>query len=140
MFLLPSRLREMLEKGRPGVMRGVFSKDEQLARAVREMAVAQRRAEQEIYDDIIESGMKALSDDHKYEEIWGMLSAREQQVTALLCMGYRTYEIAGVLGISYETVRTHSKHLYIKFGMNRKELRQTLREWNFEGWWEEHHG
>ena len=32
-------------------MRGVFSKDDQLRRTVREMAVSQRRAEQEVYDD-----------------------------------------------------------------------------------------
>ena len=140
MFLLPSRLRDMLERRRPGVMRGVFSKNEQLVRTVRELAVAQRRAEQEVYDDIIESGMKALSDKHKYEDIWGLLSAREQQVTALTCLGYRSYEIAGALSISYETVRTHSKHIYAKFGLRRKGLRQALRQWNFEAWWEDHHG
>jgi DNA-binding NarL/FixJ family response regulator len=140
MFLLPPRLREALEKRRPGILRRVFSKDEQLVQTVREMAVSQRRAEQEVYNDIIESGMKALSDKHKYEDIWGLLSAREQQVTALTCLGYRSYEIAGALGISYETVRTHSKHIYAKFGLSRKQLRQTLRRWNFEAWWEDHHG
>ena len=140
MFLLPSRLRDMLERKRPGILRRVFSKNEQLVRTVRELAVAQRRAEQEVYDDIIESGMKALSDKHKYEDIWGLLSAREQQVTALTCLGYRSYEIAGALSISYETVRTHSKHIFAKFGLRRKGLRQALRQWNFEAWWEDHHG
>jgi DNA-binding CsgD family transcriptional regulator len=140
MFLLPSRLRMMLEKRRSGILRGIFSKDEQLVQTVREMASSQQRAEQEVYNDIIESGMKALSDTHKYEEIWGLLSAREQQVTALTCMGYRSYEIAGALGVSYETVRTHSKHIYAKFGLGRKELRLALREWNFEAWWANHQG
>lgn len=139
MFLLPPRLRDMLEKRRPGIRRSVFSKDAQLARTVRELAVSQRRAEQDVYNDIIETGVKALSDKHKYEEIWGLLSAREQEVTALTCLGYRSYEIAGVLGVSYETVRTHSKHIYAKFGLNRKELRQALRRWNFEAWWEDQH-
>jgi len=140
MFLLPSRLRDMFEKRRPGIMRRVFSKEEQLVRTVREMAVSQRRAEQEVYDDIIETGLKALSDTHKYEEIWGLLSTREQQVTALTCLGYRSYEIAVALGISYETVRSHSKHIYAKFGLGRKELRRALRQWNFEAWWEDHQG
>jgi DNA-binding CsgD family transcriptional regulator len=140
MFLLPPRLREMLEKRRPGIVWRVFSKNEQLVRTVREMAVSQQRAEREVYNDIIESGMKALSDERKYEDIWGLLSAREQQVTALTCLGYRSYEIAVALGISYETVRTHSKHIYAKFGVNRKELRQALRQWDFEAWWEDHHG
>jgi len=139
MFLLPPRLRDMLEKRRPGILRHVFSKDEQLVRTVKEMAVSQRRAELEVYNDIIESGMRALSQKHEYEEIWGLLSVREQQVTALTCLGYRSYEIAVALGISYETVRSHSKHIYAKFGLGRKELRQALSQWNFEAWWEDHH-
>ena len=99
-------------------MRGVFSKNEHLVRTVREMAVSQRRAESDVYNDILESGMKALSDKHKYEETWGLLSERERQVTALTCLGYRSYEIAVALGVSYETVRSHSKHIYAKFGLN----------------------
>jgi alkylation response protein AidB-like acyl-CoA dehydrogenase len=60
MFLLPPRLREMFEKKRLGLRRDVFARDDQLRRTVREMAVAQRRAERDVYDDLIESGMKAL--------------------------------------------------------------------------------
>jgi DNA-binding CsgD family transcriptional regulator len=140
MFLLPPRLREMLEKHRLGIRGGVFSRDDQLRRAVREMAVSQRRAEHEVYHDLIESGMKALSETRKYEEIWGLLSVREQQVTALICLGFRSYEIAVALGVSYETVRSHSKHIYVKFGLGRNELRQALRQWDFGNWWDEHHG
>jgi len=137
MFLLPPRLRDVLEKRQKGLRRRAFSKDERLVETVREMAVSQQRAEQEVYNDIIESGMKVLSDKHKYEDIWISLSTREQQVTALTCLGYRSYEIAGALGISYETVRTHSKHIYAKFGLNRKALRLALKQWNFEAWWED---
>jgi DNA-binding CsgD family transcriptional regulator len=135
MFLLPPRLRHLLEKRQEGTAARLFAKGEQLAYKVREMAKSQQRAEQEVYNDIIESGMQALGDKDKYEEIWASLSSREQQVTALTCLGYRSYEIAGALGISYETVRTHSKHVYAKFGLNRKELRLTLQHWNFESWW-----
>ena len=140
MFLLPAHLREMLKKKRPGIRGGVFSRDDQLRRTVRELAVSQRRAEHEVYDDLIESGMKALSETRKYEEIWGLLSVREQQVAALICIGFRSYEIAIALGVSYETVRSHSKHIYAKFGLARNELRQALSQWDFENWWEEHHG
>jgi len=129
----------MFEKRRPRLVRGVFSKNQQLARTVRELAASQLRAESDVYNDILESGMKALNDKQKYEEIWGRLSERERQVTALTCLGYRSYEIAVALGISYETVRSHSKHIYAKFGLNRKELRYALQQWNFDAWWEEHH-
>jgi DNA-binding CsgD family transcriptional regulator len=138
MFLLPPRVRDLLEKIPKGPVRRAFSRDELLVRKVREMAASQRRAEQEVYDDIIESGMKVLSDKDKYEDIWTSLSPREQEVTALTCLGYRSYEIAGELGISYETVRSHSKHVYAKFGLSRKELRLVLERWNFEAWWRDH--
>jgi hypothetical protein len=43
MFLLPPRLRDMFERRPRVILRGVLSKDEQLVRAVKEMAVSQRR-------------------------------------------------------------------------------------------------
>jgi DNA-binding CsgD family transcriptional regulator len=135
MFLLPARLREMFERRRPGILRRVFSKEEQLRRAVREMAVSQQRAEQDVYDDIIESGMAALRSKRKYEAVWISLSDREREVTALTCMGYTSHEMAGALGIAYETVRTHSKHVYAKFGLSRKRLQAELSGWNFDAWW-----
>jgi ATP/maltotriose-dependent transcriptional regulator MalT len=138
MFLLPPRLRQLLRKKQERRYPRVYSKDEQLVLEVREMAVTQRRGEQEVYDELIESGMNVLRDKDKYADVWNSLSHREQQVTALTCLGYRSHEIAGMLGISYETIRTHSKHVYAKFDLNRKELRLTLKRWNFEEWWEDH--
>jgi DNA-binding CsgD family transcriptional regulator len=139
MFLLPPRLRDLLEKRPEEPAPRLLSGDRQLVRKVREIAVSQQRAEREIYDDIITSGMKILSDKDKYEGLWASLSIREQQVAALTCLGYRSYEIAGALSISYETVRTHSKHIYAKFGLTRSALRLALRNWDFEAWWEDHH-
>lgn len=115
--------------------RRLFARDEGLVSRVREMAASQQRGEQEVYNDIIASGMQVLQDKDKYEETWASLSQREQQVAALTCLGYRSYEIAGALGISYETVRTHSKHVYAKFGLNRQALRVALKNWNFAEWW-----
>ncbi len=135
MFLLPPRLREMLAKRSERRDRRLFARDEGLVSRVREIAASQQRGEQEVYNDIITSGMRVLQDKDKYEEIWASLSQREQQVAALTCLGYRSYEIAGALGISYETVRTHSKHIYAKFGLNRQALRVALKNWNFEEWW-----
>lgn len=98
------------------------------------MAASQRREEQEVYEDILAAGVKAMQHQDAHAAIWDALSMREQQVTALTCLGYRSYEIADMLGISYETVRTHSKHIYAKFGMNRSELRLMLKDWDFHEW------
>ncbi len=136
MFLLPPFLRQFLGKRQNPQDTRVFFKDELLVVRVKEMAVGQRRGEQEVYDDIMEAGMKVIQGQDEYASLWNSLSQREQQVTALTCLGYRSYEIADMLGVSYETVRTHSKHVYAKFGLNRKELRQALKDWDFQGWLE----
>ena len=136
MFLLPPFLRQLFGKRQKGRDRRVFFKDEELVVKVKELAVDQRRQEQEVYDDIFEAGMRVLQDKGGYASIWDSLSRREQQVTALTSLGYRSYEIANMLGISYETVRTHSKHIYAKFGMNRKALRLALQDWDFQEWLE----
>ncbi len=136
MFLLPPFLKQFLAKRRKKNKPRVFLKDEQLVVRLKEIAVGQKRAEQEVYDDFVAAGMKAVQDRDAYAGMWDALSQRERQVTALTCLGYRSYEIANMLGISYETVRTHSKHIYAKFGLNRKELRLALQDWDFQEWLE----
>ncbi len=135
MSLLPSFLRQFLKRHKHNKSR-VFLRDEQVAVRVKKMAVSQRREEQEIYDEIIAAGMKAVQDRETYAAIWDSLSPREQQVAALTCLGYSSYKMADVLGVSYDTVRTHSKHIYGKFGLNRKQLRLALKDWDFQEWLE----
>lgn len=136
MFLLPPFLRQFFGKKQKRKDSRIFFSDEQLVVRVKEIAVDLRREEQQVYRDLLEAGVKAFEDKGGYTGIWDELSQREQQVTALTCLGYRSYEIAGMLGISYETVRTHSKHIYAKFGLNRKELRLVLKDWDFQEWLE----
>ena len=134
MFLLPPFLRQFLRKRQKEQKQRVFLRDEQVVVKLKEMAVDQRCGEQEVYDDIIQAGMKVLRAKDRYASTWDSLSHREQQVTALTCLGYKSYEMADMLGISYETVRTHSKHIYGKFGLNRKELLLALKDWDFQEW------
>ena len=42
------------------------------------------------------------------------LSVREQEILKLLSKGMVSKEIADTLGISYHTVRVHTKHIYEK--------------------------
>jgi hypothetical protein len=136
MFLLPPFLRQYFRKSQKRQTRRVFFKDDQLAVRLKEMAVGQQRGEQDVYEDIIAAGMRVLEDKDEYAGIWDALSQREQQVTALTCLGYRSYEIADMLGISYDTVRTHSKHVYAKFGLNRMNC-AVLKDWisGMDGYW-----
>ncbi len=134
MFLLPPFIRHYLRERRKGRNNRVFLHDEQVVVKIKEIATDQRRAEQEVYDDIIKAGIQALKDKDHYIVIWDSLSHREKQVTALTCLGYSSYEMADKLSISYDTVRTHSKHVYNKFGLKRKELRLALQGWDFQEW------
>jgi len=68
---------------------------------------------------------------------WASLSHREQQVAALICLGYRNYEIAQTLVIAPETVKTHLQRIFDKFHLrSSKELRLALKDWDFREWWE----
>jgi DNA-binding CsgD family transcriptional regulator len=134
MFLLPPFLRQFLRKRHNKKKPRIYLKDEQLVVRVKSIAVDQRRAEQEVYDDIVKAGVKVLQARDHNARIWDLLSEREQQVAALTCLGYRSYEIAEMLGISYDTVRTHSKHVYAKFGLGREDLRIALQDWDFRTW------
>ena len=70
--------------------------------------------------------------------LWQSLSAREQQIAALACMGYTNRQIAASLVLSHNTVKTHLRHALHKFGVrDRDELRQLLSGWDFAGWLEE---
>jgi DNA-binding CsgD family transcriptional regulator len=134
MFLLPPFLRQFFRKRRKEKKPHIYLHDEQLVVHVRKVAGEQQRLEQEVYDDILQAGMKVMQDQDLYADLWASLSQREQQVAALTCLGYRSYEIADMLGVSYDTVRTHSKHIYAKFGLNRQQLRIALQDWDFDDW------
>lgn len=48
------------------------------------------------------------------------LTQRELEILKLMAQGYRYKEIAQKLFVSFETVKTHIKHIFKKFGVNTK--------------------
>ncbi len=66
---------------------------------------------------------------------WEALSPREQQVAALVCLGFTNRQIADHLVLSHETVKTHVRNVLYKFDLRSKaELRQALADWDFSAW------
>ena len=107
--------------------------------AVRDVARQQKRTEEEMIAEFTKAGLNHFLTQHELEERWSSLSQREQQVVALVCLGHRNYEIANILGIAPETVKTHLQRIFDKFHLrSSKELRLALKDWNFPDWWEEH--
>lgn len=115
----------------------VFLKDEELIATIKTVAKQERRTEEEIVAEFTKAGLKQFLTQNELDLRWSSLSHREQQVAALSCLGHRNYEIANILGIAPETVKTHLQRIFDKFQLrSSKELRLALRDWNFQDWWE----
>ena len=114
----------------------VFLQDEELIAVIRDVAREQSRAEEEVIADFTKVGLNQFLTQNDLESRWRTLSNREQQVVALICLGYRSHEIATTLVIAPETVKTHLQSVFNKFHLrSRKELRLALKNWDFREWW-----
>lgn len=137
MFLLPRRLRELFQKKKGEDEPRIFLKDEEIVTLVRKVAQQQGRSEEEVMTDFTKAGWDQLQQENDMMERWDSLSQRERQVVALICLGYRNYQIAEKLVIAPETVKTHLQNIFAKFNLrSSKELRFALKDWNFIEWWE----
>ena len=115
----------------------VYLRDEELIAAVKDVARQQSRAEEDVIADLTKAGLNQFLNQNDLEQRWASLSHREQQVVALICLGYRNHEIAQMLVIAPETVKTHSQRIFDKFNLrSRRELRLALKHWDFREWWE----
>jgi DNA-binding NarL/FixJ family response regulator len=115
----------------------VFLQDEELVAAIKDVAKQQNRAEEEIIADFAKVGLNQFWTQNELEQHWSSLTHREQQVVALICLGYRNYQIAEMLVIAPETVKTHLQSIFNKFQLrSSKELRLALKHWDFQDWWE----
>ncbi len=138
MFLLPRRLRQLLEKKKGNDESRIFLQDEEIVTVVRKAAKEQGRSEAAIIADLTKAGWDQIQQDAEITNRWDSLSQREQQVVALICLGHRNYQIAEILVIAPETVKTHLQNIFAKFNLrSSKELRLVLKDWNFAEWWEQ---
>ena len=93
------------------------------------------RPEDDLIQDLLAAG---LTQYYSFEDLWHKwetLSPREQDVAALVCLGYTNKEVGVRLSISPETVKTHLRNVLVKFGLqNRTELRLSMKAWDFTAW------
>ena len=103
--------------------------------APRPTAIAGRMAIRQLALDILRFGMRYQWTSHENALAWEQLTPREQQVAALVCLGYTNHEIAHRLVISTSTVKSHVRNILQKFRLNGKlELKGVLRDWDFSAW------
>ncbi len=73
-----------------------------------------------------------LEDEGWLQACWEQLTPRQQEVAALICLGYTNPQIAGMLFISSNTVHTHSRSIQRVFQVAGKTgLRVLLANWDF---------
>lgn len=109
-----------------------FHADEQLIQSLQTIAEREKRQTGEIAFELLTS---ALEQRQEHVARWQILSPREQQVAALICLNLTNRQIAARLMITPETAKTHVRNVLRKFDLHSKaELRRALADWDFSAW------
>lgn len=129
-------LDELLDKlGLRRIERRRYMLDGPLVAYVEAVAEHEQRPPEDVAADLLASGAAQRDLAADTYQRWRTLSPREQQVTALVCLGYTHREIALKLVISPETVKSHMKRVLHKFNLHSKdELRMLTADWDFSAW------
>jgi len=115
--------------------RHIFSLDDNLHTALVKLADQEQRSVEEVQADLLAAAMAQRQTHGEMWKRWQSLSPREQDVSALACLGYTNRQIAARLGISDETVKTHVHNAMMKYSLHGKsELRMALEGWDFSEW------
>lgn len=112
-----------------------FRFDVDLVRSLHDLAEREQRPQAEVAAELLSFALaqRNLEDERRLR--WDKLTQREQEVAALVCLGYTSRQVAYALQISPETVKSHVRSLLQKFGLqSRSELRTLLANWDFSAW------
>jgi DNA-binding CsgD family transcriptional regulator len=120
---------------RPNSSRLTFQMDQALVDSLRDLAKREQRPPEDLAQDLLSFALEERRHADENLKRWQDLSPREQQVAALACLNYTNRQIAALLVISPETVKTHIRNILQKFDLRSKaELRQALSDWDFSAW------
>ena len=106
-----------------------------MAEYLESMALEQARDPEEIAVSLLAEGIAKHARFEQSFEYWDRLSPREQEVVALICLGYMNKEIGEKLGISTQTVKSHVSNILRKLDFSRRgEIQRLLMDWDFSEW------
>lgn len=113
----------------------VLELDPANAQYLSQLAVSAGTSRQQVAEDLLKSALVDHQVAETHLERWRALTARQQQIAALACLGFTNRQIAAQLGISPQTVKSHMRNLLHRFDLQSKsELRQALEDWDFSEW------
>jgi DNA-binding NarL/FixJ family response regulator len=99
------------------------------------LASDEGRPEHELIPELLTAGLTQYTSNDRLWKKWETLSAREQDVAALACLGHTNREIAARLHISTETVKDRLESALYKFHLTKRtELRVLMAGWDFSEW------
>jgi DNA-binding CsgD family transcriptional regulator len=112
-----------------------FTLDGQLVTYLQELADHEQRPAAEVAGELLVSGAAQRDQAQEIYQCWLSLSVREQEVAALVCLGYTNRQIGNRLVISPQTAKSHVRNILYKFDLHSKEeLRMLLANWDFSAW------
>jgi DNA-binding CsgD family transcriptional regulator len=112
-----------------------YKLDGPLVLYVEALAENEQRPPEDVAAELMADGVAQRDLAFDSYQRWHMLSRREQEVAALVCLGYTNRQIAARLVISPETVKSHIKRVLSKFDLHSKEeLRLLMADWDFSTW------
>jgi DNA-binding CsgD family transcriptional regulator len=99
------------------------------------LATCEQRTEEELAEEIFATGLNQYQQSSGLWDTWRSLTPREQQTTALVCLGYSNKQIGARMFITAETVKYHLHNALIKYKLkSRTQMQQLLKEWDFSAW------
>jgi DNA-binding NarL/FixJ family response regulator len=102
---------------------------EELLGPLRKLAKDQGRSLDDVTYELLAHSLVQQVPASRLERCWTTLSHREQDVAALVYAGYTNAQIAQLLNISLETVRSHVQRMLRKCGVHSKvELCSALQQ------------
>ena len=106
--------------------------NQNISNLIHQIAEIEQRPHEEVEHEILSHTREVYEHFGETRAMWQTLSTREQEVTALTCLGFTNEEIARQLIISPNTVKAHARNIQQKFNVRSKaQLRELFRGWDF---------
>ncbi len=118
-----------------GKRKRYYELDDFLHTALAERADREQLPVEQVQAELLAAGLDQLRTSDGLKRCWEKLSRREQEVTALTCLGYTNRQMASRLQLSPATVKGYVHHALVKWHAHGKEeLRLLLEQWDFSEW------
>ncbi|MCE1254062.1 MAG: LuxR C-terminal-related transcriptional regulator [Anaerolineae bacterium] len=115
--------------------RPTLTVDSKALEALQIIAEREQRSPQEVASRLFEQAVNEQDIQVWVIQRWEQLSPRQKQITAHICQGNSTRQIAAQLHIAQTTVKSHVEIILRKFDVNNRiALRQLLVHWDLSNY------